>query len=107
MICEINGNFNKPMGISMSEQDIIVCDSVNHKVQIYTEMGKHSKTIGGFSMPTVAVRHRNEIFIKDNNNIQVFDEGYNYKRDFGKGKISKMSCGIMIHKGKQYLYFFY
>ena len=42
----------------------------------------------------------------DNNRIHVFDSSSNenkrripFKRDFGKGKIKRMSCGLMLYKG--------
>ena len=42
----------------------------------------------------------------DNNQIHVFDSSSNenkrrmsFKRDFGQGKIKRMSCGLMLYKG--------
>ena len=42
----------------------------------------------------------------DNNQIHVFDSSSNenkrripFKREFGKGKIKRMSCGLMLYKG--------
>ena len=42
----------------------------------------------------------------DNNQIHVFDSSSNenkrripFKRDFGRGKIKRMSCGLMLYKG--------
>ena len=45
----------------------------------------------------------------DNNQIHVFDSSSNenkrripFKREFGKGKIKRMSCGLMLYKGTAY-----
>ena len=43
----------------------------------------------------------------DNNRIHVFDSSSNenkrripFKRVFGRGKIKRMSCGLMLYKGE-------
>lgn len=109
LIDTIQGDFNKPMGISANTKYIFISDTLNHKVLVFDHQGRQITALvnphANFDTPTsILPLIDGKILVKDNNQIHVFDSSSNenkrripFKRHFGKGKIKRMSCGLMLN----------
>ena len=89
------GRLNQPCGIAISTSgDILVCDQVNHRIEIFSPDGKSLRCIGtkgsgplqfiypvGISLHS----HSNKIYITDvlNHRVQVLNEDLTFFREFG------------------------
>jgi tripartite motif-containing protein 71 len=89
------GEFGFPVGITCDHDgNIIVCDSGNHRIQIFTNKGKFIRAFGSkgkgegqFDYPSgVTCDHDGNIVVCDSNNnrIQTFTNKGNFIRSFGK-----------------------
>ena len=78
-----NGEFNNPESIVIYNNEIIICDKRNHRIQVYEldgtflrQWGTFGRGIGQFEYPNglAICNDMNEIFVCDklNNRIQVF-----------------------------------
>ncbi|XP_063673948.1 uncharacterized protein LOC134811141 [Bolinopsis microptera] len=101
------GQFNEPRGIAVnnSNGDLAVCDTENHRVQIFDvqgnfikTIGKKGKTKGDFREPISCTYDRwGRLLVSDHCNyrVQIFDNNYQYLADFGKyGKSSGEFWGV-------------
>ncbi len=107
-----NGQFHGPRGLAIdSSGNILVCDSGNHRVQMFDDRGVHVLTIGSegvadglFKKPHgVAfdhVRKRIVVSDRDNHRIQIFDRNGSHLRSFGSfgSSTRRLNCpdGIAI-----------
>jgi len=89
-----DGQFNWPQSLCVDHLNrIIVCDTFNHRIQIFDHKGKHLLSFGSegpedgqFKQPHgFTVDHLNKIIVCDSNNhrIQMFDEEGNHLLSFG------------------------
>jgi len=89
-----NGHFNSPQSLCVDHLNrIIVCDTYNHRIQIFDHQGNHLLSFGSegsedghFDLPCgVTVNHLNNIIVCDalNHRIQMFDEKGNHLLSFG------------------------
>ncbi|KRX40354.1 RING finger protein nhl-1 [Trichinella sp. T9] len=79
------GQFNWPRGIALSSngREVIVCDSSNHRLQVFDlhghflrSYGKYGNGSGEFDSPAgVAVNHCNQLIVSDryNHRLQILD----------------------------------
>lgn len=100
------GMFNEPRGIARSYNgDIAVCDTENHRVQIFNSeclfvksIGIKGKETGQFREPIACSFDRwGRLLVSDHCNyrVQIFDNNYQYISDFGKyGKRSGEFWGV-------------
>ena len=89
------GQLNQPCGIAISTTgDILVCDQVNHRIQIFSPDGKSLRRVGTrgngplqFNHPVgISVHpHSNKIYITDarNHRVQILNEDLTFSRKFG------------------------
>ena len=89
------GQFDYPCGVTINQQNnnIIVCDTSNHRIQVFDDQGKHLTSFGSkgssngqFNCPCgVVMDHFNNIIVCDTNNhrIQMFDDQGNHLMSFG------------------------
>jgi sugar lactone lactonase YvrE len=107
-----DGQFNQPYGIAFSSGgDIIVCDTFNHRIQVFDrcgnylrQWGKKGSAQGQFYRPhSVAISSSDKIYVCDKNNhrIQVFDLSGNYSGQWGKNGLKpgefESPSGVTIH----------
>ena len=87
-----DGQFDRPRGITTTSENILVSDSLNHRVQMFdsdgnyqSQFGTSSPTNGVFNAPRGVATNSTHILVADTNNhrIQVFDLEYNYISQFG------------------------
>ena len=96
-----NGTFNEPWGVAVGpDGSVYVTDTWNHRVQKFSEDGRHLKTWGQFGQPAaeipesasflwgprgIAVDSHGRVFVADTGNkrIVVFDEDGTYITEFG------------------------
>ncbi|XP_052099003.1 uncharacterized protein LOC127733727 [Mytilus californianus] len=89
--------FHFPIGVTTSSKgDVIVADTGNHLVKIFTADSKLKLTIGTMLKPAmqrpsaVVVNERNELFVKDDKCIRMFDlERGAIIRQMGIGQLSQ------------------
>ena len=95
----VNGMFNYPMGVAVSDKDeIVVADALNYRVQVFDSngtflrsFGRQGKNAGGFNCPVgIAINKDRNIFVADNGNnrIQIFSwEGRHLGSFGGEGSL--------------------
>ncbi|MFQ5440877.1 MAG: Calx-beta domain-containing protein [Nitrosopumilaceae archaeon] len=90
----LNGQFSNPSDVATDSTDrIIVADTLNHRIQIFSSTGAHILSFGTpgnmndqFSSPSsVAVDSTDRIIVADTNNhrIQIFDSAGNHLQTIG------------------------
>lgn len=88
------GQMNRPTDLAVNKNgDILVCDALNFRVQIFNAEGRFVRAFGGpgdspgfFSRPrSVAVDSDNNIYVLDSlfDNVQIFDPQGRLLLDFG------------------------
>lgn len=87
------GCFATPQGITSSKGEMLVCDSGNHRIQIFDTKGHPTRIIGRpgtrngeFNRPCgIAVDRFSRVIVSDTGNqrIQMFDELGNHLKTFG------------------------
>ena len=88
------GFFTWPRGIAVGpENNIVVADSSNHRIQIFDDQGQNRFWIGGYGngegefdcLAGVAVNRTGQFIIADryNHRIQIFDPSGHFVRTFG------------------------
>ena len=88
------GQFDGPCGVALSSSgDIVVCDSGNHRLQVFRpdgtfvrQWGSHGAVPGQFYRPwSVAVSSSDEVFVADffNHRVQVFRLDGSFVRSWG------------------------
>lgn len=87
--------FNWPRGIAITPTtgDLVICDSSNHRLQVYDKKGTFVKTIGKYGsgpgefdcLAGVCVTRYGQIVVSDryNHRIQMFDANGRFLREFG------------------------
>jgi len=108
-----NGRFQNPFGITInSKGNIFVCDSGNHRIQIFNPEGNFISTFGSkgnrngqFNHPIgIIIDSKGNIIVSDQKNyrIQIFDSNGNFISTFGShgDKIGqfKFPGGICVDK---------
>jgi len=87
-----HGQFNYPLGISLDNKNLYVCDAYNDRVQVLTKDGKYvttwgklGKEFGEFSRPlSIYYYGPEEIFyIGDSVSLQLFDKNGKCKQRLG------------------------
>ena len=89
-----DGQLDSPSGIAFdSDENLLVVDTGNNRVQKFSRDGKFIKTIisgdgeGALNMPWgIAVNHKGEILVSDwrNNRINIYDSNGKYISSFGE-----------------------
>ena len=81
-----NRPLNNPRGISLDAQgNLIVCDTGNECVKVFSPESGISKTIGWSTMPTCCLCYENKIFVSDyeEHRIKVYSSEGNFLYEFG------------------------
>ena len=90
-----NGEFDRPEGLTFdSKGRILVADSCNHRIQVFTSTGEFLESHGSpgsnshqFSYPyDVKVDHKGNVYVCEygNSRIQIFDSDWNFIETVGK-----------------------
>lgn len=112
----LDGQLNKPMGVTVANSKIYVTDTSNNRVQIFDyngrpigTFGKAGNAAGDFQFPYgIAADSNNNIYVADMwaNNIQVFSPDGKFIRYFARDKQGKSTVGkptgLAIRNGKLY-----
>ncbi|CAG0891240.1 unnamed protein product [Cyprideis torosa] len=88
------GAFTWPRGVAVTpENNIVVADSSNHRIQVFTEKGQFMKEIGQYGtgegefdcLAGVAINRIGQFIVSDryNHRVQVLDPNGRYLRSFG------------------------
>ena len=90
---KLTDQFSYPLGLTVNNKDqIIVADSGNNRVQVFSKKGEHLRTIGRkgigrneFNKPcSVVSDESNNIIVADKNcRLQIFTENGEFIRSFG------------------------
>ena len=89
-----NGQFNVPFAVEVTPTNILVADSLNHRIQIFDLDGNYLRQFGhpgdnpgSFSNPRGITANSENILVADTNNnrVQIFDLEGNHVRTIGRG----------------------
>ena len=101
--------FNNPLGLVLSLSELFVCDSDNHRIQVFSNeqfsytFGQYGKEPGYFNHPRDLTLNSNEdqLFITDcdNHRVQVFTPNGQFLRVFGNFTDTsfKLQCPVGIY----------
>ena len=91
------GTLKNPWDVAVHQGEVLVADSGNHRVAVFSQDGKLIRTIGSqgtgpgqLKYPTgVAISPDGELYVSDSNNgrVQVLTPQGAYIREFGKGQL--------------------
>jgi hypothetical protein len=85
----VTANINSPTAVALDKyESIYIAESVNNRIQIYSQSGQYGDTIPGLARPiSVAVDDSGRTFIgnKDSGNVEVYDGEYNFLFKLGDG----------------------
>ncbi len=102
------GQFKYPEGLCVTGTgEVLVCDSSNHRIQVFSSDGKFLRTFGnggaggrtGVTPFDVAVSHEGDLYVCDynNNRIQCFGSDGKFLRAWSGGsRMFNRPCGIAI-----------
>jgi len=112
--------FKFPLGVAITQTApllglIVVADSANHRIKVYTPkgvniytFGKYGKNDGEFNEPIgVAINKEGYIIVTDslNNRVQIFDRDFKFVRKFGikgQGAVEfEMPTGVAVSKNNE------
>ena len=95
------GEFNNPHGVTLYDNQVHVCDCINHRIHVFDldlnfvrSIGSHGKGRGEFSAPLdVKFDTAGNMYVAELNNsrVQVLDSSGHFIRAFGEGKLSRPS----------------
>ena len=108
---EKEGEFDKPRGLTVYDNEVYVCDRNNHRIQIFDlalnfvrSIGSHGKGRGKFNKPhDVKFDTAGNMYVAERGNgrVQVMDRSDQFIREFGEGKLKEPSG---LHIVDKYVY---
>ena len=108
------GEFNDPSGVAIHSNQVYVCDTVNHRIQVLDldlnfigSIGSHGSGIGEFDCPfDVAFDTSGSMYIVEfnNNRVQVVDSSGQFVRVFGQKGEGRLSNPTALHIADKHVY---
>ena len=108
------GEFNVPRGVTLHDNQVYVCDTNNHRIQVFDlnlyfvrSIGSHGKGRGEFNAPyDVKLDTAGNIYIAEYNNsrVQVLDNSGHFIRTLGDEGERKLSRQSGLHIADKYVY---
>ncbi len=105
----VTANVNAPTNVALDKNEcLLVAESVNNRVLIYSQSGKYMGTISGLKRPiSVSADGNLRIYIgnKDSGNVEVYNSGYEllFKLGSGDGEFSQPNDIEIGDTGKVYV----
>ena len=108
------GEFNDPRGITISNNQVYICDRDNHRIQVFDldlnfirSIGSHGKGTGEFHRPhDVAFDTAGNMYVAEfeNERVQVMDSSGQFIRAFGQEGEGKLSGPRALHIADKFVY---
>ena len=108
------GEFNFPRGVTLHDNQVYVCDTNNHRIQVFDvnlnfvrSIGSHGKGRGEFNKPyDVKLDTAGNIYIADcyNSRVQVLDNSGHFIRTLGDEGERKLRRPSGLHIADKYVY---
>ena len=108
------GEFDDPRGLALHNNQVYLCDSNNHRIQVFDldlnfiqSIGSHGKGTGEFDVPLdVQFDTAGYMYIAefDNHRVQVLDRSGHYIRVFGMEGNRKLNGPSSLHIVDKYVY---
>ena len=111
MLFRSKGEFDDPHGVRVHSNQVYVCDTNNHRIQVYDldlkfiqSIGSHGKGRIEFDQPhDVAFDNAGNMYVVENENarVQVISSSGEFKNVFGldgEGKLSKPTSLCIVDK---------
>ena len=105
------GEFDYPCGLALYDNEVYVCDSCNHRIQIFDldlnfvrSIGSHGKGRGEFVAPLdIKFDTAGNMYVAEwgNERVQVMDRSGQFIREFDDGKLKGPSG---LHIADKYVY---
>ena len=106
-----NGEFDDPRGLTLYDNEVYVCDSGNHRVQIFDldlnfvrSIGSGGEGRGEFNEPyDIDIDTFGNLYVAEwgNGRVQVMDRSGQFIREFGGGELKEPSG---LHIADKYVY---
>ena len=108
------GEFNNARGITIHSNQVYVCDTDNHRIQVFNldlkfiqSIGSHGKERGKFDWPhDVAFNTVGNMYVAEyrNDRVQVMDSSGQFIRVFGQEGEGKLRGPTALHIANKYVY---
>ena len=108
------GEFNDPCGVTLHDNQVYVCDTNNHRIQVFDlnlnfvrSIGSHGKGRGEFNEPyDVKLDTAGNIYVADlkNSRVQVLDNSGHFIRTLGDERERKLGYPSSLHIADKYVY---
>ncbi len=108
------GEFDDPHGVTIHSNQVYVCDSYNHHIQVFDldlnfiqSIGSHGKGRGEFYWPhDVAFDTAGNMYVAEygNERVQVMDSSGQFIRAFGQEGEGKLTWPTALHIADKYVY---
>ena len=105
------GEFDYPLGLTLYDNEVYVCDYNNHRIQIFDldlnfvrSIGLRGKGRGEFNAPhDVKFDTAGNMYVAEwgNERVQVMDRSGQFIREFGEGKLKRP---LGLHIADKYVY---
>ena len=105
------GEFDEPLGLTLYNNEVYVCDPNNHRIQIFDldlnfvrSIGSRGEGRGEFNKPhDIKFDTAGNMYVADyrNKRVQVMDRSGQFIREFGEGKLNTPSG---LHIADKYVY---
>ena len=110
----IKGEFADPHGIALYDNQLYVCDSSNHRIQVLDldlnfvrPIGSHGKGRGEFDLPwDVKFDTAGNMYVAEwgNGRVQVLDTSGQFIRTIGEERVGKLSQPSSLHIADKFVY---
>ena len=106
------GEFKVPCGVTLHDNQVYVCDSYNHRIQVFDlnffrSIGSRGKGRGEFNEPNdVKLDTAGNIYVAEYNNrrVQVLDNSGHFIRTLGDEGERKLGLPLGLHIADRYVY---
>ena len=108
------GEFNDPRGVTLHDNKVYVCDSDNHRIQVFDlnlnfvrSIGSRGEGRGEFNAPhDVKLDTAGNIYVADsfNSRVQVLDNSGHFIRTLGDEGERKLGLPSCLHIADKYVY---
>ena len=105
------GEFDEPLGLTLYDSEVYMCDSYNHRIQIFDldlnfvrSIGSHGEGTGEFSAPfDIKFDTAGNMYVAElgNGRVQVMDRSGQFIQEFGERKLKRPSG---LHIADKYVY---
>ena len=108
------GEFDDPRGVTLYDNQVYVCDSANHRIQVFDldlnfvrSIGSCGNARGEFSVPLdVTFDTAGNMYVAEyeNKRVQVMDNSGRFIRSFGQEGEGKLRGPLGLHIADKYVY---